>query len=189
MFRTKQCRTAQDSHNFHGHIFQEVYGGKKIGWMRKLYLRYLLPSTNAVYLIRKMQFARIKLHKKLLQIVLIRRYGINVGMACKISIGLRLPHPYSITIGEYVEIGENATIFQNTTVGARLLPPGYIDWPRGMYPTIGSNVYICANAVVIGGIKLADNSIIGAGSVLLTDTKEGGTYSGVPARIIIKEKR
>lgn len=184
--RAEQSRTEQNSHSLRDYIFREVYGGKKIGCLKRAFWKYLWPSTNAVYIIRKMQFAHSKIHMRLLQVVLIRRYGINIGLFCKIGIGLKLPHPYGITIGEYVEIGEYVTIFQNTTFGTKLLPSQYTELSREMYPTIGNNVYICANAVVIGGIRVADNSVVGAGAVLLHDTEEGGTYSGVPARMISK---
>ncbi len=50
---------------------------------------------------------------------LIRCYGIFVGDHCKVGEGLKLPHPNGIVIGNYVKIGNNCTIFQQTTLGAK----------------------------------------------------------------------
>lgn len=38
-------------------------------------------------------------------------------------------------------------------------------------PTIGNNVIIRANATIIGGISIGDNSIIGAGAVVVKDVQ------------------
>ena len=49
---------------------------------------------------------------------------------------------------------------------------------------IGNNVWIGMNACILPGIVIGDNSIIGAGSVVIKDILKAGTYAGNPARII-----
>ena len=63
--------------------------------------------------------------------------------------------------------------------------PGVVIGRKGdKYPTIGDNVYICANSVVIGGVHIGDNVIIGAGSVVTKDIPSDSVYAGNPARFI-----
>ncbi len=69
--------------------------------------------------------------------------------------------------------------------------PGVVIGRNGNdFPIIGNNVYIAANSTVIGGIKIGDNVIIGAGSVVTKDVPSNSVVVGNPARVIrpIEEK-
>ena len=52
------------------------------------------------------------------------------------------------------------------------------------FPVIGDNVYIAANATVIGGVNIGNNVIVGAGSVVIKDIPDNSVVVGNPARII-----
>lgn len=65
----------------------------------------------------------------------------DLGRGTKIGGGLELIHGYGVVINSYCSIGENCTIHQNVTIGEI----------KGKVPTIGNNVYIGANALVLGG--------------------------------------
>jgi len=82
----------------------------------------------------------------------------------------RFPHPVGIVVGPNVTVGENCMICQNVTLGGR--PPHTSHGPK-----IGSRVYIGANALILGQIKVGDYCIIGAGSIVLKD---------VPAKTVVK---
>ena len=90
-------------------------------------------------------------------------------------------------IGEDVEIGENCLISVNVTIvssshGHRLGKPmreqENIDKPI----KIGNDVWIGAGAIILGGTTIKDGAIIGAGSVVLEDTRVGYNeiWAGVP---------
>lgn len=49
---------------------------------------------------------------------------------------------------------------------------------------IGKNVWIGANSVILPGIKIGDNSVIGAGSIIVEDVPAYSVVAGNPARII-----
>ncbi len=53
-------------------------------------------------------------------------------------------------------------------------------------PVIGSNVKICAGAIIVGGITVGDNAIIGAGSVVVKDVPNNEVWAGNPAHFIKK---
>lgn len=56
-------------------------------------------------------------------------------------------------------------------------------------PVIGNSVLIGANAVIIGNVRIGDNSIIGAGSVVTKDIPANSVAFGVPAKVIKKIKK
>lgn len=63
--------------------------------------------------------------------------------------------------------------------------PGVVIGRRGQkFPVIGDNVYIAANATVIGDVHIGNNVIIGAGSVVVKDIPDNSVVVGNPARII-----
>ncbi len=90
-----------------------------------------------------------------------------------------LPHPMSIVIGYGTNIGDNCTIYQNVTFGAKTRNREDVGI---QYPQIGNNCVFYAGAVVIGGIHVADNTQVGANAVLISDTEEASVYAGVPAK-------
>jgi acetyltransferase-like isoleucine patch superfamily enzyme len=51
--------------------------------------------------------------------------------------------------------------------------------------SIGSNVYIGSNSTILP-VKICDNVVIGAGSVVTKDIHEQGIYAGNPAKFIRK---
>ncbi|WP_155243034.1 serine O-acetyltransferase [Clostridium butyricum] len=92
--------------------------------------------------------------------------------ADKIGTGLVVYHGFS-TIIYAKQIGKNCTIYQQVTIGK-----------TNDIPTIGDNVTICPGAIVIGGICIGNNSIIGAGSVITKDIPQNSVVVGNPAFII-----
>ena len=55
---------------------------------------------------------------------------------------------------------------------------------KGKRPIIGNNVSIACGACVLGGVKIGNNVIIGANSVVIKDVPNNATVVGVPARIV-----
>ncbi|WP_304505401.1 serine O-acetyltransferase [Ancylomarina sp. 16SWW S1-10-2] len=90
--------------------------------------------------------------------------------------GIFLGHPFS-TIINAKEIGPNLFINHLVTIGAK----------NGETPTIGANVSIRANAIIIGGVTIGDNATIGAGAVVVKDVPSGATVVGNPAKVICQD--
>lgn len=88
-----------------------------------------------------------------------------------------LNHPYS-TIINAKSIGKNFTICQLTTIGnAR-------HGRNDLIPSIGNNVSLGANVIIIGDVKIGNNVIIGAGSVVVKDVPDNCVVAGNPAKIV-----
>ena len=88
--------------------------------------------------------------------------------------GTIFPHPVGIVIGKGIEIGKKCTIFQNVTIGK------YDD----ALPKLGDNVCVFAGAILFGNIKIGNNAIIGAGSVVTKSVPDNAIVIGNPAKVI-----
>ncbi|WP_325049140.1 DapH/DapD/GlmU-related protein [Alginatibacterium sediminis] len=51
---------------------------------------------------------------------------------------------------------------------------------------IGNSVWIGANVTICPGVSIADNVVVGAGSVVTKDLPENCVCAGVPAKVIRK---
>tara|TARA_R100000935_G_C2839123_1_gene169991 strand:+ start:1753 stop:2304 length:552 start_codon:yes stop_codon:yes gene_type:complete len=114
-------------------------------------------------------------------------FGLFFQKLMEVLTGISLP--YSATIGEkfYIGhfggiiinsqsvIGNNCNISQGVTVGVSGVKEN-----RGV-PVIGNNVYIGANAVIAGSLKIGDNAVIGANSLVTRSVDTNTTVLGVPA--------
>ena len=52
--------------------------------------------------------------------------------------------------------------------------------------SIGHDVWICANAVILGGVTIGDGAVVAAGAVVRSDVAPYTMVAGVPARTIKK---
>ena len=106
----------------------------------------------------------------------LKKRGIFISKNAQFGSNLTFGHPLSIVIGDGVKIGDGVLIYQNVTIGKK----------NNQYPTIGNNVIIFPNVVIVGGISIGDNCVIGAGSVVLHDLPSNSVAAGNPARVIKK---
>ena len=95
----------------------------------------------------------------------------------RIGPGIHIAHPFSTILNAKV-IGSNFTIHQCTTIGNKY------DGDKNGLPSIGDNVCVGCNVVIVGNITIGDNVCIGAGSVVVKDVPSNCVVAGNPARII-----
>lgn len=149
----------------------------------RLWLGVLSPRFMPVLLCRlahSLHRLRLGPLAKVLSLLNFFLFGIEIAARCPIGKGLFLPHTQGTVIGAW-SIGENVTIFQGVTLGAKELDFSYQESSR---PTVGNGVTIGAGAMVIGGIFLGMNSRIGANAVVLNDVATGSLVVGIPAKVV-----
>ncbi len=150
-------------------------------WLRVLSPRFLpVLLCRLAYSFYLLKFERIA---KVFSFVNFVLFGIEIAVRCRIGKGLFLPHTQGTVIGAW-SIGENATIFQGVTLGAKDIDFSYQESSR---PTVGNNVTIGAGAKVIGGLILGDYARVGANAVVLNDVASGLLAVGIPAKVIDKK--
>jgi serine acetyltransferase len=94
---------------------------------------------------------------------------------------VRMAHPYCIVVNPAVQLGKNVTLFQGVTIG------GKRTGRRAGVPTIGDDVVIYANAVVVGAITIGAGAQVGPGAVVYEDVPPGCTVVGNPARPLVSK--
>lgn len=149
----------------------------------RLWLGVLSPRFVPVLLCRLAHsFYRLKLglFAKAVSLLNFFLFGIEIAVRCPIGKGLFLPHTQGTVIGAW-SIGENATIFQGVTLGAKELDFSYEESSR---PTVGDGVTIGSGAKVIGGLVLGSDSRVGANAVVLNDVAPGSLVVGIPAKVV-----
>lgn len=104
-------------------------------------------------------------------------FRIEVPARAVIGSGLILPHPGGIVLGS-ASIGDNVTIFQNVTLGARHFDG---DYNLSRRPTLNAGVTVGAGAVILGPVSIGEGATVAANSLVLADVPPGCTAMGVPA--------
>ena len=107
-------------------------------------------------------------------------FGIEIALPCHIGRGIYFPHTSGTVIGAH-HIGENVTVFQGVTLGAREMD---FQFDKSARPSVDSEVTIGSGAKILGGISIGKGARIGANAVLLQSVPAGVFVAGVPAKIV-----
>lgn len=107
-----------------------------------------------------------------------RRTGVYLSRHVRIGPGFRIEHAGKSYINTEAVFGAGCTIMHNVTVGVSHSRHG-----RAGVPVIGDRVFIGPNAVLYGGIRVGDDAMIGANSVVNRDVPAGSLAAGVPATV------
>lgn len=107
--------------------------------------------------------------------------GITIPAAVKIGHSFYIGHYGGVIINGTVVIGDNCNLSQGVTLGVS----GVGD-KRGT-PIIGNNVYIGANATLVGKVTIGDNSLVAANSLVNKSFQANSVLIGVPA--VLKSSR
>lgn len=93
---------------------------------------------------------------------------------------LTLIDDWKITIGKNVLVGPSVTI---STTGHPVSPAHRADGMYSFPVTIKDNLWIGANVVILPGVTIGENSVIGAGSVVTKDIPANAVAFGAPCRV------
>ncbi len=106
--------------------------------------------------------------------------GIEIHPGATIGKRFFIDHGMGVVIGETTIVGDDVTLYQGVTLG------GTGKAREARHPILENGVIVGAGAKVLGNIRIASGSKIGAGAIVIKDTTEGSTSVGTPARMIEK---
>ena len=104
--------------------------------------------------------------------------GIEIHPGASIGRRFFIDHGMGVVIGETAQIGDDVLMYKGVVLGGISLSKGK------RHPTIGDNVVIGSNAVVLGPISIGDNSKVGSGAVVVKPVPADSTAVGVPASVV-----
>ena len=124
------------------------------------------------------QAVRIKTFSLEATVILGHRVGLNgTSITCRSK---------TIQIGDDTKIGPDCLItdtdFHGLEPGERL--QSFFENDKSV--EVGRNVWIGMRCIILKGVTIGENAIIGAGSVVTKDVEPNSIYAGNPARLIRK---
>lgn len=96
-----------------------------------------------------------------------------------------------VRIGAMCFVPEGVTLEDGVFLGPRVTfthtfpPETKTDWKQVI---VGRGVKVGASVTILCGVKIGDNAVIGAGSVVNRDIPPGETWAGVPAQNLENKK-
>lgn len=109
-------------------------------------------------------------------------YQIHIGARTFINYGAVLLDVATITIGEDVQVGPNV---QFLTPTHPLEPePRRAKWEAARPIVIGDNVWLGGGVIVLPGVSIGANTVVGAGAVVTRNLPANVLAVGNPARVI-----
>lgn len=109
-------------------------------------------------------------------------YNIEVGENFYANHNLVILDCAKVTFGDHVFIGPNSSFYTaNHPIDFKQRNEGL----ESAHPiTVGDNVWFGGNVVVLPGISIGNNSVIGAGSVIIKDIPDNVVAVGNPCKVV-----
>ena len=155
--------------------------------MTRLQSFWALPAARLVVAaIRRylMTFGMAILPFSSLRVLLLRICGVQVGKGCYLGFNVICDTNFA----ELVTIGDHVTISHDTVIYAHTASP--VESPlsklyKQVRPVVIENgAWIGAGCIVLPGVTIAQNCMVGAGSVVARSTEPSSLYAGNPCKKI-----
>lgn len=168
-------------------IIQKDFYRESGRWLSsaEIFKKCFSPNLHFVYVFRKAQKHQHKRFVGIFWKAVLRRYQIKYGFQIypetSIGEGFYLGHWGAVVIHPKTKIGKNCNIAQGVTIGQQ---------NRGKnagVPVIGDEVWIGANAVLVGKIIIGDDVLIAPNAYVTQDVPAHSVVVGNPAEIIPRE--
>lgn len=149
-----------------------------VPFLKPIQVRYLIMYRKASFYGKKTirgMYYRMRLQ------VLSEKSGIQLPTKAKIGKGLFIGHFGTIILNPDTILGENVNIASGVTIGKTNRGE-----KKGV-PTIGNDVWIGTNAVIVGNITIGDDVLIAPNAYVNMDVPSHSVVIGNPAVIHAKE--
>lgn len=108
--------------------------------------------------------------------------NVTIGKGTFINANLQILSAGKVTFGKYDFIGPNCQLFTpNHPLDRQYRRDG---WQYDSSITIGDDVWFGGSVIVLPGVTIGDNVVVGAGSVVTKDVPSNVLVAGNPARVI-----
>ncbi len=134
---------------------------------------------------------------------LLRAFGARVGIGVVIKPHVRIKYPWRLKVGDHCWIGQSVWIdnLADVVLGDHVclsqktyFCTGSHDHKRPTFDlitqpiTIGNGCWIAAGATLLGGVHVASNAVVAAGSVVTADVAAATIVAGIPARPVSQNR-
>lgn len=141
-----------------------------------------IPQYKFTYVMRKCQYNRNRSKLKYYFYGYIFRklkakYTCDIPQQTEIGYGFKIEHIGAIAINPNVKIGNNVNIYSGVVMGIEKRGP------RKGNPVIGNNVWVGANAAIVGNITVGNNVLIAPGAFVNFDVPNNSIVVGNPGAI------
>lgn len=109
-------------------------------------------------------------------------YGFNlhIGSGVFLNFGCVILDVVEVSIGDGTQIGPNVQLLAADHPRDPIARKAGLEYGRPV--RVGRNVWIGGGAILLPGVTVGDDAVIGAGSVVTRDVPAGATVVGNPAR-------
>jgi acetyltransferase-like isoleucine patch superfamily enzyme len=111
-------------------------------------------------------------------LILVKVYKMNIHKTARISFNTKLDktNPKGVFIGKESYFASGAILFTH-------------DFSRNikMNTYVGKRCFIGANAIIMAGVKIGDEVIVGSGAIVTKDVPSNSIVVGNPAKVIKSE--
>jgi acetyltransferase-like isoleucine patch superfamily enzyme len=122
-------------------------------------------------------------------IAFLRGMGISIGERCIFynprSTWIDITRPYLISIGNDVRLTHGVIILTHGADWHVLREINGKTYGSAGAVAIKDNVFVGMNAIILNGVTINENSIVGAGAVVTRDVPPGTVVGGNPAKVIM----
>lgn len=131
--------------------------------------------------------------------MLLRMFGARIGPGTAVYPSAKIWAPWNLVCEDMVAIANGADIYNPSMIHigshAIVSQDAFLcgashDYDDPTFPLyskpieIGPYAWVCSRACVMPGVKVAEGSIVGLGSVLTKDSIPWGIYVGLPAKFL-----
>lgn len=113
-----------------------------------------------------------------------KKIGVKVGKNCRIYTRFFGSEPFLISIGDNVTVTAGVRFITHDGSGCLVKDKNLNRFYSYAPIEIGNNIFIGVNSIILPGVRIGDNSIIAAGTVVNKSIPPGSIVGGNPVKFI-----